>query len=148
MSSIFLLDIGTELTSLLLTVFRCPNWCNKRGECTSPQEGGYCLCHYGFTGEDCSQRMFVLLYSVTNCILHPLLASIVIIFSSHRYIHILFHLHHTGLCPAGFDPVGLEDISARRTIRLRAGPHGRSHDGQVRLRVRRFRSVPTCKQQR
>lgn len=34
----------------------CPNWCNKRGICTSPNEGGYCHCFPGFTGEDCSFR--------------------------------------------------------------------------------------------
>ena len=33
---------------------RCPNWCNKHGYCTSPTEGGYCICENGFTGEDCS----------------------------------------------------------------------------------------------
>lgn len=34
----------------------CPNWCNQRGYCTSPLEGGYCVCETGSKGDDCSLR--------------------------------------------------------------------------------------------
>eukprot|EP01032_Pedospumella_encystans_P013943 gene13943-16031_t len=82
---IFVIQVALALLLLVQTVLaRCPNWCNKRGECTSPADGGYCVCHYGFTGEDCSQR----------------------------------------LCPAGFDPVNLENLPNRRTIRLETGHMG------------------------
>ena len=35
----------------------CPNWCNKRGYCTSPGLDGYCDCEVGYTGNDCSLRI-------------------------------------------------------------------------------------------
>jgi hypothetical protein len=41
----------------IIIIFRCPNWCNQRGICTNPQEGGYCDCNIGFTGDDCSKRV-------------------------------------------------------------------------------------------
>ena len=35
----------------------CPNWCSKRGYCTSPGLDGYCDCEVGYTGSDCSLRI-------------------------------------------------------------------------------------------
>jgi hypothetical protein len=69
---------------------RCPNWCNKRGICTAPHEGGYCDCFYGFTGDDCSLR----------------------------------------LCPAGFDPLQINTLPNRRTIRLITGNLGGFNSGK------------------
>ncbi len=36
---------------------RCVNWCSKHGDCTSPGEDGYCICEYGYSGDDCGIKL-------------------------------------------------------------------------------------------
>eukprot|EP01038_Epipyxis_sp_PR26KG_P008919 gene8919-12027_t len=45
------------LSFVALIQARCLNWCNQRGVCSSPAEGGNCICNMGFAGEDCSERL-------------------------------------------------------------------------------------------
>lgn len=58
-------NVNIFLMLLISTIYRCLNWCNQRGICTSPQEGGYCICNMGFTGEDCSQSIMILYTIIT-----------------------------------------------------------------------------------
>ena len=49
------------LAIVVLLIFKsvwskCPNWCSSHGICTSPSEGGYCICENGYSGDDCSTR--------------------------------------------------------------------------------------------
>ena len=36
---------------------RCVNWCSKHGDCTSPGEDGYCICEFGYSGDDCGIKL-------------------------------------------------------------------------------------------
>eukprot|EP01031_Cornospumella_fuschlensis_P039258 gene39258-47777_t len=45
------------LAYLLVAWSRCPNWCNNKGLCVRDDDGGYCYCDMGYTGEDCSLKV-------------------------------------------------------------------------------------------
>ncbi len=56
LSFIFLLTVQS-IAFLVIIDARCPNWCNNRGDCISDENGGFCLCEMGLTGEDCSLKL-------------------------------------------------------------------------------------------
>lgn len=45
------------LQYVTVTKASCPNWCSNHGLCTSPKDGGYCICENGYGGDDCSIHM-------------------------------------------------------------------------------------------
>ena len=110
-------------TLFITAIARCPNWCNRRGICTSPAEGGYCVC----------DKVRSLRYSFR----HP---------SFHSFIS--FYITQQGFtgedcskswCPHGFDPFTPESIlqnkTIRKTVRLETGVVSGQLSGQVRMHI-------------
>ena len=60
--------VGSLVLALILQTVAalCPNWCSNHGYCTSPSDGGYCICEDGFTGADCATRMCPKAFDVTT----------------------------------------------------------------------------------
>ena len=45
------------LNLVVMVQSSCPNWCSGNGVCTSEGIDGFCMCHEGWTSEDCRIQM-------------------------------------------------------------------------------------------
>ena len=68
---------------------RCPNWCNQRGICTDPQNGGFCDCFMGFTGDDCSKskKVYLILLQMKMIVMLIIMIVVMVIIISDLICH-------------------------------------------------------------